>query len=171
MPRLWRHARRVVRKNSVTRSKARGSIRDAIRRGSDWHGLHMILRGDGANWPFASRDTRAADREHPDPAVVRKYCAQLRQGTANTRDAAPSTDLLRTEPQLKNLESIASEIRVTGSIRRGFIPCSTYRASCGRKNKFSALSDCVERNVSRHQRSVSPISWTTMPQTPSILGL
>src|SRR6266699_3177452 len=35
-------ARRVVRKNSVTRSKARGSIRDAIRRGSDWHGLHMI---------------------------------------------------------------------------------------------------------------------------------
>src|SRR5437016_10237826 len=41
-------ARRVVRKNSVTRSKARGSIRDAIRRGSDWRGLHMIPRGDGA---------------------------------------------------------------------------------------------------------------------------
>jgi hypothetical protein len=82
-------ARRMVRKNSVTRSKARGSIRDAIRRGSDWHGLHMIPRGDGANWPCGSRDTRAADGEHPDPAVVRKYCAQLRQGTANTRDAAP----------------------------------------------------------------------------------
>src|SRR3979411_1711268 len=79
----------VVRKNSVTHRKARGSIRDAIRRGSDWHGLHMIPRGDGANWPLGSRDTRPADREHPDPALVRKYCAQLKQGTANTREAAP----------------------------------------------------------------------------------
>src|SRR5207253_4688636 len=35
----------VVRKNSVTHRKARGSIRDAIRRGSDWHGLHRIPRG------------------------------------------------------------------------------------------------------------------------------
>src|SRR5947207_16025724 len=69
--------RRVVRKDSVTRSKARGSIRDAIRRGSDWQGLYMIARGDGANRPFGSRDTRAADREHPDPAVVFKYCSQL----------------------------------------------------------------------------------------------
>ena len=34
--------RLVVRKNSLTHRKARGSIRDAIRRGSDWRGLHMI---------------------------------------------------------------------------------------------------------------------------------
>src|SRR5213080_2452780 len=43
----------VVRKNSVTHRKARGSIRDAIRQGSDWHRLHRIPRGDGANWPLA----------------------------------------------------------------------------------------------------------------------
>src|SRR6266403_5603910 len=58
----------VVRKNSVTHRKVRGSIGDAIPRGSDWHGLHMIPRGDGAHWPFGSRTTRAADREHQDPA-------------------------------------------------------------------------------------------------------
>src|SRR5204863_7779487 len=81
--------RRVVRKDSVTRSKARGSIRDAICRGSDWQGLHMIARGHGANWPFGSRDTRAADPEQPDPAVVRKEWAQRRRGTANARGAAP----------------------------------------------------------------------------------
>src|SRR2546429_9414712 len=56
-------ARRVVRKNSVTHRKARGSIRDAIRRGSDWHGLHRIPRGDGPNRPLGSRTTRAADRD------------------------------------------------------------------------------------------------------------
>ena len=60
---------------------------------------------------------------------------------------------------------------MTGSIRRGLIPRSTYRASCRRKNKFSALIDCVERHVSHHQRSVSPISWTRMPETPSILWI
>ena len=65
----------VVRKNSVTHRKAQGSIRDAIRRGSDWHGLHRIPRGDGANWPFGSRTTRAADREHPD----RVPCAGARR--------------------------------------------------------------------------------------------
>ena len=43
--------------------------------------------------------------------------------------------------QLQNLESIASEIRVTGSIRRGLIPRSTYRASCRRRNSTSACSD------------------------------
>src|SRR4030088_3441791 len=66
----------VVRKNSVTHRKARGSIRDAIRQGSDWHGLHMIPRGDGANWPFGSRTTRAADREHPDraPCAGARHC-------------------------------------------------------------------------------------------------
>ncbi len=42
--------------------------------------------------------------------------------------------------QLKNLERIASEIRVTGSIRRGFTPRSTYRASCRRRNSTSACS-------------------------------
>ena len=49
------------------------------------------LWGDGANWALGNRDTRAADREHPD-----------HQGVA----------------PLKNLESIASEIRVTGRMQR-----------------------------------------------------
>src|SRR5437879_95835 len=53
----------AVRKYSVTHRKARGSIRDAIRRGSDWHGLHRIPRGDGPNRPLGSRTTRAADRD------------------------------------------------------------------------------------------------------------
>src|SRR5437667_6275614 len=53
----------AVRKNSVTHRKARGTIRDAIRGGSDWHGLHRIPRGDGANRPLGSRTTRAADRD------------------------------------------------------------------------------------------------------------
>ena len=35
--------------NSVTHRWGRGSIRDAPRQGSDRHGRHMILRGDGSN--------------------------------------------------------------------------------------------------------------------------
>ena len=39
----------VVRKNLVTYRRAPGDIRDAARQGSDGHGRHTILRGDGAN--------------------------------------------------------------------------------------------------------------------------
>src|SRR5438093_1800320 len=46
----------VVRKNSVTHRKARGSIRDAIRRGSDWHGLNTILPREA---PGAAGDVAA----------------------------------------------------------------------------------------------------------------
>src|SRR5207302_10438481 len=100
----------------------------------------MIPCGDGANWAFGNRDTRAADRDHPDHEGV---------------------------SPLRNLESIASEIRVTGSIRRGFTPRSTYTASCRRKNKFSALIDCVERNVSRNGLKIRVSLVRFRPWPPS----
>src|SRR5882762_3732725 len=53
----------VVRKNSVTHRKARGSIRDAIRRGSDWHGSHRIPRG--AAWTLQQlRETTGFERRY-----------------------------------------------------------------------------------------------------------
>ncbi|TLY64525.1 MAG: HEAT repeat domain-containing protein [Gammaproteobacteria bacterium] len=81
----------VVRKNSVTHRKAQGSIRDAIRRGSDWHGLHRIPRDDGANWPFGSRTTRAADREHPD----RVPCAGARRCNGGSTISERIADAMR----------------------------------------------------------------------------
>ena len=44
----------------------------------------------------------------------------------------------RAPRQSKNRESNASVIRVPGSIRRGFTPLSTYKASCRRNIKISA---------------------------------
>jgi len=75
----------------------------------------------------------------------------------------------RASRQLKNLESTAREIRVTGSIRRGLTPHSTNKASRRRRNRFSAWIDCDERNARRHQRSVSRISWTRIPETIGIV--
>jgi hypothetical protein len=70
--------------------------------------------------------------------------------------------------QLKNRESNASVIRVTGSIRRGLTPRSTYKASCRRRNRFSVLIDCGDRNASRNQRNVSTTNWLMIPETISI---
>src|SRR6266513_4772896 len=114
--------RRVVRKDSVTRSKARGSIRDAIRRGSDWHGRHTIPRGDGANWPFGSRDTRAADREHQDPAPCAgaRHCnwgSTISEGIADAIRIAGSTNQSRHSPRI--VPMTRSQIALAIGLRGG----------------------------------------------------
>ena len=48
----------------------------------------------------------------------------------------------------KNLESLAIVKRIASLARRGFCFRSTYRASCLRRNKFSAASVTGERRVS-----------------------
>jgi hypothetical protein len=60
----------------------------------------------------------------------------------------------RASRQSKSRESNASEIRVTGSTRRDLTLRSTYNASCRRRNKFSAIIECVERKASRNQQTV-----------------
>src|SRR5213080_2955299 len=65
--------------------------------GSDWHGLHRIPRGDGANWPFGSRDTRAADRERAGraPCVGARHCnglPMISEGIADAVRIAGSTN-------------------------------------------------------------------------------
>lgn len=42
--------------------RARGSIRDAIRQGPDWHIRRKIRRADGANWAVGSRHRYAAGK-------------------------------------------------------------------------------------------------------------
>ena len=74
----------------------------------------------------------------------------------------------RASRQSKSRESNASEIRVTGSTRRDLTPRSTYNASCRRRNKFSAIIECVGRKASRNQQSVWPISWIRIPTSVSI---
>jgi hypothetical protein len=45
--------------------------------------------------------------------------------------------------------------RVAESIRRGSTPCSTYSASCRRRNRFSASIDRFDRSTKPHQRTAS----------------
>jgi hypothetical protein len=65
-------------------------------------------------------------------------------------------------------ERNAKLTRVAASIRRGFTPRSTYRASCLRRNRISAPSDlrgCKEQPT--HQLIRSAKTWTTMDSAHS----
>src|SRR2546421_9004008 len=57
-------ARRVVRKNPVTRRKARGRNRDAIRPGSDWHDITRVQKRRTAHHTLQSADNASAVPPH-----------------------------------------------------------------------------------------------------------
>src|SRR5437016_9011233 len=60
--------------------------------------------------------------------------------------------------------------RVAASIRLGFTPRSTYRASCRRRNRTSASSDWRDRNASATHPTRSVTARTTIERALSTRG-
>ena len=108
--------------------------------------LPMRRIRDCACFGIGGRPGRDFSRQHGrQPARCQRIIVSARTTTSASR-------------QLQNRNRNANCRRVTGSIRRGLIPRSTYMAIWRRRKRFSASIDFAERNANHSQRSRSPIT-------------